>query len=261
MKSIYIYAVIIAVGVSVALAFMQQGVTNEAKAQYNNSNINAREVTVTGFASRVIKPDKVVLTLTVENEDAKISDAIKNNATSVSKVIEVLKSLGINDEQITTSQYSVNPVYSLEQVGDIECSHYTPPRKECLVGYRATYVLTITMDSDANIGKVVDAVSEAGVTSITGIGFTLSEELHKSVMDELIKDAVEDAKSKAEKLLMPLGESIGKVKSIRYYPGYYYPYFSAPQFAPLYAGLATPIYVETKQIDVSVEVTFLIEGQ
>jgi uncharacterized protein YggE len=260
MKSIYIYAVIIAVGVSVALAFMQQGVTNEAKAQYNNSNINSREVTVTGFASRVIKPDKVVLTLTVENEDAKISDAIKNNATSVSKVIEVLKSLGINDEQITTSQYSVNPVYSLERVGDIECSHYAPPRKECLVGYRATYVLTITMDSDANIGKVVDAVSEAGVTSITGIGFTLSEELRKSVMDELIKDAVEDAKSKAEKLLMPLGESIGKVKSMRYYSDYYYPYFSAPRFTPLYAGLATPIYVETEQINVSVEVTFLIEG-
>jgi uncharacterized protein len=261
MKSIYIYAVIIAVGVSVALAFMQQGVTNEAKAQYNNnSNINSREVTVTGFASRVIKPDKVVLTLTVENEDAKISDAIKNNATSVSKVIEVLKSLGINDEHIATSQYSVNPVYSLERVGDIECSHYTPPRKECLVGYRATYVLTITMDSDANIGKVVDAVSEAGVTSITGIGFTLSEELRKSVMDELIKDAVEDAKSKAEKLLMPLGESIGKVKSMRYYSDYYYPYFSAPRFTPLYAGQATPIYVETKQINVSVEVTFLIEG-
>ncbi len=261
MKNIYIYAVVIAVGVSAVLAFMQQGITNETKAEDNiNNNIVAREVTVTGSASRVIKPDKVVLTLTVENEDTKISDAIKNNATSVSKVIEVLKSLSINDEQITTSYYSVNPVYSLERVGDIECSHYTPPRTECLVGYRATYVLTITMDSDANIGNVVDAVSETGVTSITGIGFVLSEELRKSIIDELIKDAVEDAKNKAEKLLTPLGESIGKVKSMRYYSDYYYPYFYAPQFTTLYAGQATPIYVETKQVNVSVEVTFLIEG-
>ncbi len=168
--------------------------------------------------------------------------------------------MGISDEQMSTSHYSVNPVYSQDQVGDTTCSYYYPPREECLIGYRATYILTISMDADTDIGSVIDSVAESDVIRITGIGYSLSEELRKSVREELIGEAVEDAKNNAEKLLIPLGESVGKVKNIRH--SYYNePYFYPPNFAPVYAGQATQIYLESQQISVSVEVTFLIREE
>jgi uncharacterized protein YggE len=264
-KSIYIYAIVVVVAVTsvIAMVSMHQGITNEAKAEYDaNTDVNTivREVTVIGLASKSVRPDKVTLAFSVETEDAKISNAIKKNAMNVSNVIEVLKSLGISDEQMSTSRYSVNPVYSQDQVGDITCSHYYPPREECLIGYRATYILTISMDAGTDIGRVIDAVAESDVIRITGIGYSLSEELRKSVREELMSKAVEDAKNNAEKLLIPLGESVGKVKNIRH--SYYYePFHLTPNFAPVYAGQATQIYLESQQINVSVEVTFLIEGR
>jgi len=91
--------------------------------------------------------------------------------------------LGISDEQITTSHYSVNPVYSQDKVGDIECSYFYP-REECLIGYRATHILTVSMDIGTDIGRVIDAIGESDVTRIRGIGYILSEELRKSIRED-----------------------------------------------------------------------------
>ncbi len=262
-KSIYIYAIaaVVAVTSVMAMVSVQQGITNEVKAQYDvntDANTIVREVTVIGLASKSVRPDKVTLALDIETEDSKISDAIKKNAVNVNNVVEVLKSLGISDEQITTPHYSVNPVYSQDKVGDIECSYFYPPREECLIGYRATYILTVSTDTGTDVGRIIDAVGESDVTRIRGIGYTLSEELRNTVREELMGKAVEDAKSNAERLLIPLGESVGKVKNIRH--SYYHePYFYPPSFAPVYAGRATDIYIESQQINVSVEVTFFIE--
>jgi len=235
-----------------------------AKAQQSSNNGSiTREISVTGTASKMISPDKAVLKIGVETEAKTASEAVHMNSDIMNKVVSALNALGIDKEKISTEYYSIYPVYEQKQREDITCIQIYPPPAECitqvLVGYKTVNSLTITVNADADIGRIIDSSVSAGANKVYGVNFYVSQEMQNSIVNELIEQATIDAKNKAEMALASLGEKVGKVKSISigYYP--------IPIPRPIYDRTLsvtesyTPIFPEQQQVSVSVYVTFLIE--
>jgi len=232
-----------------------------AKAQQSSNNDNiTREISVTGIASKIIKPDKAVLNIGVETQAKTIAEAARMNSDIMNKVVSALNALGVDKDKISTNYYSIYPVYEQKQREDIACIQIYPPPPECiaqvLVGYKVVNSLTITVNADADIGRIIDSSIAAGANQFYGVSFYVSQEMQNSIVNELIEQAAIDAKNKAERALTPLGEKVGNVKSISI--GY------SP--IPIYSRVlspaeqsSTPIFPEQQQVSVSVYVTFLIE--
>ncbi|MCI0480737.1 MAG: SIMPL domain-containing protein, partial [Candidatus Dadabacteria bacterium] len=70
-----------------------------------------RTLSVTGNGKADAAPDVAYLTLSVETVAKNASQAVKDNAETTNKVIQVIKSkLGKNDK-VSTAGYSLTPVY------------------------------------------------------------------------------------------------------------------------------------------------------
>ncbi len=231
-----------------------------AKAQQSSNGNITREISVTGTASKMIKPDKAVLSIGVETQAKTASETARMNSDIMNKVVSALNALGVDKEKISTNYYSIYPVYEQKKREDIACIQIYPPPPECigqvLVGYKAVNSLTITVNADADIGRIIDSSVSAGANQVYGVSFFTSQEMQNSIVDELIEQAVIDAKNKAERALAPLGEKVGNVKSISI------SYSPIPIYSRALSQTeqsSTPIFPEQQQISVSVYVTFLIE--
>jgi uncharacterized protein len=178
----------------------------------------------------------------------------------MAQIIAALKNLGINDEQISMSNYSVYPVY-----GQVEplavCIQVYPPPHECqprqeIVGYKAVNNITVTLDvdGDVNAGQVIDAAVEAGANNVNGAYFFLSQERQEEIRDSLIQDAIDSAKHRAEIAASALGHTISGVQSIHlsdvHFPVFY-------DKSVMSEGLSlTPVLPGEQQISTSMTVVF-----
>ena len=83
-----------------------------------------------------------------------------------------------------------------------------------LIGYRVSNILTVETTKLSMAGNIIDAATQAGANRVDGVSFTLSPQKQLSVQDDLIGNAVENAKAKAEKALAPLDQKIIGVKFV-----------------------------------------------
>jgi len=90
------------------------------------------------------------------------------------------------------------------------------------------------------------------------VSYFVSEEVQKQISNEMIGEAVLNAKMKAEKALAPLNMQIVGVKNLNlndvYYPVYRYDKFAFAEAA----SAPTPILPSDQQVSTSVSVTFMI---
>ena len=91
------------------------------------------QISVTGKAEIVSIPDVATISLTV-TENAKVISDVQGKATEkINKVIETLKGNGVEEKDIKTTSYSINPHYEYIQP---TCTAYVcPPGKSVLSGY------------------------------------------------------------------------------------------------------------------------------
>lgn len=209
------------------------------------------QIFVTGNAFKKVNPDRVSVTLGVETQEKTAQEAAAKNAEIMNAVISALRELGINTNQISTSYYNIYSIY------DYERDRVMPyPQNPILVGYRVTNTITVTMQANADVGKVIDAAVNAGANQVQGVSYFVSEEVQRQISSELIEEAVLNAKMKAEKALAPLNMQIVGVKSMNindvFYPMYRF------DRAVMEASAPTPILPSDQQVSMSASVTFII---
>lgn len=215
-------------------------------------------VTTSGTATIKVQPDKVTVIIGVETQGLTAQEAAAKNTELMDKVIAALKELGISDDQISTSWYSVFPVYESKSPRCIEIYPQPPecaPRSE-ITGYRASNGLSVTLDASEDVGKVIDAAVAAGANNVSGAYFFVSDERQQEIRDGLIADAIANARSRADKAAGAVNMSITGVKSINlndvYFPVFY------KDLAQESTGVSTPILPGQQQVTMNVQVTFLM---
>ena len=168
----------------------------------SNSN-NTNTLFDLGTATAKVKPDKVTLILGVETTNKTAKAALSTNSATMNKVINVLLSAGVKQNETSTSAFSISPNYNYSQGRNI------------ITGFTVTNSIQIESSNINNTAKLIDtAVSSGGATTVTSVDFTLSDKKLEEIKTGLIKQAIDNARSKAEIAVSALGVKILGVKSV-----------------------------------------------
>ena len=76
--------------------------------------VPAPSITVVGFAEAFAKPDMAELEVGVVTQARTASDALKNNNETAGKLLQVMHSLGIAENDIRTQDVLVHPQYRFQ---------------------------------------------------------------------------------------------------------------------------------------------------
>lgn len=152
---------------------------------------------------------------------AKTVDEAQKQVNSVSeKLIADLKKLGIEKADIKTTNYSVNPSYDnnprplMMEEGVTGSSEALFPYQGDATGYEVTQNLEVKVKPIEKVNQVIDTATKDGANLVGGANFTFSDDLQKTLEDQATKEAVKEAKEKAQSLASASGIRLGKVVNV-----------------------------------------------
>jgi len=150
-------------------------------------------VRAAGEATVTAKPDRARVTLGVQTQGKTAQAVSAENATDVSRVLDVVKRTLGSGGEVKTENYSVSPQYEYPKEGG-------GPGK--VVGYRASNTVEITIDDLALTGKVIDAATQSGANHVEGIAFMLKDP--SAIQSRALAEAATNARSNAEAIAKAL---------------------------------------------------------
>jgi uncharacterized protein len=193
-------------------------------------------ITVTGNGMVNTTPDRASFDFGVTTQASTAADALSRNSDQATAIIAALKAAGIDTSDIQTTQVSLWP--------------QTSSNGTRITGYQASNSVQVT----AAIGKsgaLVDAAVAAGANNVDGPNLDTVDQ--SSLYDQALKQALGDAKGKAQAIADGAGLTLGTVVKVT--EGGNAP--PVPLFASKAAtGTAVPIEAGTQQIQASVTVTY-----
>ena len=207
-------------------------------------------IIVSGQSTVSLTPDTALLSVGVSVLADAAVQARDKAADSMKQLIDSIKGNGVDDKDIRTTQFSLNPEYDYSSSGS--------PR---LKGYRVTHMLSVKVKNLDNVAKVIDGAVEAAgnPVQVGGVAFTVENPV--AVLSSARADAMAEAKAKAQELANLSGVTLGVPVSIAETS-------SGGQPSPLYydAGakggvLAAATSIQPGQLDVTVniQVTYAIQ--
>ena len=212
-----------------------------------------RLLSVSGEGVAHAAPDIALITLGVVSEAASARDALDENTQTMTGIIAALKDEDLEDRDLQTSGFSVEPIFSQPPRN---YDHSTPFRPEIL-GYRVRNNVNVRIRDLERVGAILDLVVTLGANSITGPSCTVADPT--PLEDEARRAAVADALRKAVLYAEAAGVALGPIQSIS--EGY----ASAPQ--PMQAATmrleaadsSVPIEGGELTFEVQVSVSWVLE--
>jgi len=245
----------IAIIASSAVASMQTS-ENQAYAQQVIPASREKTISVTGTATTSVDPDLLNIQFGVETQAKTATEAIDLNNEAMNQVIDAIENLGIAEDEIRTSSFSIYPIY--DNIIDPKTGVYV--RSE-LTGYRVSNIISVKTERLTIGGDIIDAAVQAGANRVDSVYFSLSPEKQLAIQDDLIGKAVMNAKSKAELALDPLEQKIIGVKLVSLsdfnYPPPPIPYYSRAD-AGYEVKTSAPIFQSEQDVTTTANVLFLI---
>jgi uncharacterized protein YggE len=200
-----------------------------AMAQDNGSSGGkpSRTITVTSTATVKAAPDEAVVDLGVRSESADSADAFAQNATAMQAALDALRSAGIAEEDMQTTNIS------LEQRTE---NRGKPDEQRVFVASNSVHVTIVDLTA---VGSVIDAAVAAGADSVNDIRFQLANP--HEVRTDALHQAVTGARTKADALAEAAGASVVAVVTVDEQNFQEPVYRAAFDQAALAASVPTPI--------------------
>ena len=189
---------------------------------YIGSGVTATNtITVSGDGEVFAVPDTATFSVTVQEEAKTVKDAQDTATKKSNDIVAYLKTQGIDEKDIQTTDYSVSPQYDYSQ-GVCPASGYCPPGKQTLRGFQVSQTLTIKVRDTKKAGDLLSGVGALGASQVSGLSFTIDDQ---DALEAQARDkAIAKAKTKAEELANSLGVSIVRVVGFSENANYPIPY-------------------------------------
>lgn len=159
--------------------------------------------TVTGTAEVTAVPDTAMVSFGVNKSGTTIESLQQEVNTIINQITEDLKALGVDEKDIKTTNYSVNPNYDFRDGTQTEN------------GYTVSANIEVRLDSIEKANSAIDAATRAGATQIGGVQFVLNDEKKKELESQARKEAIKKAKEKAESIASDAGIRLGKIVDVQ----------------------------------------------
>ncbi len=215
-----------------------------------NKNKDREYFSVSGIASVYAKADIANINVGLKSGTMKTAaEASQESAKKMNSIIEELKNLKIEEKDIKTSDYNLNPIYN-----------WTESKGQELSGYEVTQTLSLKIRDLNMIGDVISMTTQKGANQIGNINFTIDDEFDlKNQAREL---AIKKAKEKAILIANQSGMKLGKIKNvIENYNTPIYPTYANAKIDGAGAGredVSAP-EIQTGQNEIKIEVTLSYE--
>src|SRR5947209_4322748 len=162
-------------------------VSTQASAPSSAPISEQAHIQVQGTGTISAKPDLVNLQVGVQIQKDKLEDAQSEAATKMDAATQQLKAAGIDDKDISTAQFNVEPVMDYQQ--------NVPPR---VTGFRVTNILNVKIHDISKAGKLIDSLVASGANTVYGLSFGFSDP--SALMNQAREQAMKDAQDKASQL-------------------------------------------------------------
>ncbi len=159
--------------------------------------------TVSGEGEATAVPDTAQINLGVTKSAATVESAKDQVNTAANDIIAGLKALGVEEKDVKTTNYSVNPNYD-----------YATGSVEKINGYTVSQNLSVEVKEIDRANKVVDMAAEKGANQVGGIQFILADDKREELEKIARKDAIEKAKAKANDIASAAGIRLGKLINV-----------------------------------------------
>lgn len=214
-----------------------------------NNNTNNNTLYVSGTATGKVSTDLVTISVGVQSTNMTATDALISNSKIVNEIISNLIANGVKENEISTSQYTIQPNYNYSKSGNIINT----------VGFTVSNILTIQSPNLKNISLWIDSAVSAGANTINGVDFKVSDQLLENVRNTLIEQAIVNAKQKADITAYAIGASIMGIKSISINTDGFSPLPFDEQFmqkAFTSEGSSTPIIPGEQEVTINVQIAY-----
>jgi uncharacterized protein len=195
-----------------ASAFLAMRTIVEAKQYGIMSRGEPRDnvISVTGTGKVSATPDVAVLTFSVLEEGADVKTAQTKATNRANAAIKYLRDNGVEEKDIQTSGYNINPKYEYRQ--PICRPDYCPPAGQAtIVGYQVSQTVTVKIRKIDTAGTILSGIGGLGVQNVSGLSFTLDDE--EGSKQEAREKAIADAREKAKVLAKGLDVRLGRIVS------------------------------------------------
>src|ERR1700730_1473948 len=168
-----------------------------AQAQQVQSPPDGR-VIVIGEGSVSLTPDYAQIESGVTNRARTVKEASDTNSKLMGAITSALLESGIDQKDVQTSRFSVQPVYAPQE----------PRTEPKLIGYSVSNHVRVKIRQIGNVGEILDRLVTAGVTDVGNISFLVSDP--SKALDQARKAAITDARRKAEVYAEASGLRLGR---------------------------------------------------
>lgn len=202
-KSVVILAILFFACVCIlSVAFgVLVGKSSTVMADTSSITEQIKTITASGEGAIKVTPDVAYVTLGVVTEGKDLKTVQSENAVKMNEVMKSLTDLGINKEDIQTSNYYVSPKYNWDD----------KTGQSNIVGYTVSNTLEVTVNDIAKSGNLLDKVVASGGNRISGIRFDVKDKT--ALYNQALEIAVKDAKNKA--IAMGKGLGITNIEPLR----------------------------------------------
>jgi len=204
------------------------------------------KISVSGTGSVTAYPDEADILFSVRTQNVSATNAAAENGFIMTIVYSSLNTLGVNKSDVKTISYSLQPTYD----------SYNYSKVIGYVAINSVEVIVTGTENLPNVGRIIDAIVQAGVNQIDGITFTFAGLNYNSLRAQAYHKAVDDASSQASAIVTGVGGVIIGIASI----STNYGYGILPQ-PVVYEGsttpkLPTPINSGLQEITATVNITY-----
>jgi hypothetical protein len=152
---------------------------------------------VSGEGKAVVKPDIALVSVGVEASGNSVKQVQNQINQTINQVTAALKKLGIDEKDIKTTNYNINPTYDWAN------------GRQRITGYHASTNLSIKVRDIDKTNEVIDTATANGANQVGNIAFDVDDKTKAE--EEARKQAVEEAKKKATGAARIAGFKLGKI--------------------------------------------------
>jgi uncharacterized protein len=158
-----------------------------------------RTVQVSGSAVVNVVPDRASIQLGVQSNGVTVGEVEQANSAAIQRVLKALRGLGIEEKDIATDRYIIEPVYE----------NYDSLR---IRGYRINNMVAVTLRDVSQTSPAIAAALQAGANQVVDVSFYTSQ--LRQYRDQARSLAMKAAGEKAGALAQAAGAQTGSVLTI-----------------------------------------------
>jgi uncharacterized protein YggE len=179
-----------------ASAYFVQSSSAGTATTATGDEIQLNTINVGGTGTISISPDEAIVYLGVQTQSTDAVTAQQENARKMETIIKALKDLGISEDDMETSGYSIYPMRSYEKP------------EPTITGYSVSNRLKVTVKNIDDVGDVIDTAVDAGVNEVQSVSFTMSDKTRHDAREQALENAVQAAMADANTLAGALDVAI-----------------------------------------------------